>query len=276
MTTRKDINSKQETLYNAIQAPYQDVNNSTREHTKEGDTIDPLHYHSLLATARENSITTKFEEEIKVLTAEFEQKINGLQQELLIHRKFGLRNNESIMVQALQEKGLSFNSCDSCLVLLQHCPHARPVEMTSMASRNHQDGDDRNRHLGVPTLQPEGTASAEESTEEHVLFQALKPQHRITNKVPQNLMGPEDPMGPDLPYRAELHEVAGEDLDVSKTPTLTQVPGNFVFHAPQKEGTLDNAPCLDSDYDELPDPNLVWSCQTLRWENNKDRHNSLC
>ena len=276
MTTRKDINNEQETLCNAIQAPYQDVNDSTRKHTNGGDIIDPLHYHALLATARENSITTKFEEEIKGLTAEFEQKINGLQQELLIHRKLGPKTNESIMVQTLQEKGIAFNSCDHCLVLLQHCPHARPVEMTSMVNRDHQDDDDSNRHLGIPTLQPEGTAFTEEPTEEHVLFQALKPQHRITNKVPQNLMGPEDPMGPDLSYRAELNEVVGKDLDASKTPTLTQAPGKFVFNAPQSKGTLDNAPRLDSDYEELPDPNLVWSCQALRWENNKDRHNSPC
>ena len=86
-------------------------------------------------------------------------------------------------------------------------------------------------------------------------------------------MGPADPMGPDLPYRAELNEVVGKDLDASKTP---QAPGKFVFNAPQSKGTLDNAPRLDSDYEELPEPNLVWSCQALRWENNKDRHNSPC
>ena len=83
-------------------------------------------------------------------------------------------------------------------------------------------------------------------------------------------------MGPDLSYRAESNEVVGKDLAVNETPNLTEAPGKFVFHAPQSKGTLDNAPRLDSDYEELPDPNLVWSCQALRWENNKDRHNSPC
>ena len=69
----------------------------------EGDIIDPLHYHALMAKARENSITAKFEEEMQGLTIEFERKINGLQQELLVHRKLGPKPNESSMVQTLQE-----------------------------------------------------------------------------------------------------------------------------------------------------------------------------
>ena len=296
MTPRKDINNEHMILYqntrmekkginagfeqesprNAIQASPQDVNDPTRTYRNECDIVDPLHHHALLATARENSITTKFEEEMKGLTADFEQKIYGLQQELLIHRKFGPKTNESIMIQTLQEKGIAFNSCNHCLVLLQHCPHVRPVEITNMSNWNHKDDDDSNRHLGIPIFPPECTAFTEEPTEEHVLFQALKPQRGVTNKVPQNSMGPEDSMGPDLSYRAESNEVVGKDLAATETPNLTEAPGKFVFHAPQSKGTLDNAPRRDSDYEELPEPNTVWSCQALRWKGNKDLNDPPC
>ena len=83
-----------EALCNAIQALNQEVSKPTMTDRNKGDIIDPLQYHVLLAKARENNITAKLEGEMKELTAKFEQKINGLQQDLLVHQRLRLNTND--------------------------------------------------------------------------------------------------------------------------------------------------------------------------------------
>lgn len=175
------------------------------------------------------------------------------------------------MIQTLQKKGIVFNSCTRCLVLMQHCPHARPVEITNRPTRNTKD-DESNRHLGIQTFYPELSALAEEPTEEQVLLQVLDQQLKVVDEVQQDVVGQEGPMDPNPENHIELDEVLGGDPVVDNPQTREETQDTFVFQDPQSEGTLNNAPHSDSDSGEPPEPNIVWSCQAMRWEDDRDLH----
>ena len=235
------------------------------------DIIDPLYYQVLLAKAREHSITTKFEKERKDLTDQFEQKINRLQQELLLHQRRRLNINEAVMIQTLQERGLTFNSCPRCLTLMQPCPHARPVELTTRPTRNRNNAE-IDRHPGVPAFQPELAVLAEEPAEEPVLAQILQTVLNVVDEGPQDVMDHENSESTEQEHRVNTNEIRGRSPTTDNPPSLVETHENPAPQGLQNRVTMEDAPHSDSDSEGPPEPNIVWSCQAVHWEDNRDLH----
>ena len=151
---------------------------------------------------------------------------------------------------------------------MQHCPHVRPVEITDMPAQNTRD-DGSDSHPDMQTLYPEPSAPAEEPTEEPVLLQVLRQQLRV---VQQDMMNKAGPMDPSPETHIELDEVLGGDPVVDNPQDREETQDTLVFQTPQSEDTLNNAPHSDSDSGEPPEPNIVWSCQAMHWEDDRDLH----
>ena len=270
---RKKISGEfvQGALFDAIQALNQEVSKPTMTEPNRDDIIDPLYYQVLLAKAREHSITTKFEKERKDLTDKFEQKINGLQQELLLHQRRRLNTNEAVMIQTLQERGLTFNSCTRCLTLMQPCPHARPVELTTRPTRNRNNAE-IDRHPGVPTFQPELTVLAEEPAEEPVLAQILQTVLNVVDEGPQDVMDQENSESTEQGHRGNTNEIRVRSPTTDNPPSLVEAHENPAPQGLQNRVTMEDAPHSDSDSEGPPEPNIVWSCQAVHWEDNRDLH----
>ena len=145
------------------------------------------------------------------------------------------------------------------------------MEITTRPTRN-KTNTENDRHPGVQAFQPELTVLAEEPAEEPVLVQILQQLRNVVDEGPPDVVDQEDSKGPEHEHRVETDEILGGDPATDNPPTLVETHENFASQDPQSRVTLDDAPHSDSDSEGPPEPNIVWSCQALRWEDNWDLH----
>ena len=295
--TRKPGNENQkissgfvrEALYNAVHALNQEVDRPAMTDQREGDTIDPLQYHVLLAKARERTIKAKSDEEIKRLKAGYEQELNRLQQTLIEQQRLRIHSTEYGMIQLLQGRGFVFNSCDHCLVRMEPCPHVKPVEMIDRPARNPRN-DREVDSQDILTPYPEPSAPVEEPVDEPVLIQVPRDQLQNYDAALGGVgynEGSRDPsFENDMRRNEGIHAEGADDLqepirvetimEEQLHPTTALLPpeaqGSLVPQAPHAEDALDNAPYADSDSENPTEPNIVWSCQATYWEDDRDLH----